>query len=233
VIEVTDDGRGIDRQKVIKRALAAGILSAGTELTESEAFQMIFQPGFSTAAQVTEVSGRGVGLDVVRKHVEKLRGRIQIESVLGVGTTFLLKLPLTLAIVDGLVVGVGSERYVIPIFAVREVLRPTASMILTVQNRGEMAAIRDALLPVVRLHRCFGVTPASESATDGILVVSDSGGKRFCLLVDRLMGKQEVVIKGLGDNLKDIPGITGSAILGDGHVGLILDMEGLCHDHAA
>jgi two-component system chemotaxis sensor kinase CheA len=233
VIEVADDGGGIDQRRVLERALASGIVASGAELTEGEVYELIFQPGFSTAKSVTDVSGRGVGLDVVRKHVERLRGRIHIESTRGSGTTFYLKLPLTLAIIDGLVVGVGAERYVVPIFSVREVLRPTPVMMSSVQNRGEMVLVRGRLLPVIRLYRRFHLAPASENATDGILIISDSGSKPFGLLVDRLMGKQEVVIKGMGEKLKDIPGIAGSAILGDGHVGLILDMEGLCHDIAA
>ena len=233
VIEVGDDGRGIDQQRVIQRAISAGIIPADSELIEAEVYQLIFQPGFSTASEVTDVSGRGVGLDVVRKHVERLRGRIHIESTLGRGTTFFLKLPLTLAIIDGLVVGVGVERYVVPIFAVREVLRPTPSMMSSIQNRGEMALVRGGLLPVIRLYRRFRLEPASEKASDSILIVTDTGGKPFGLLVDRLIGKQEVVIKGMGDSLKNIPGVAGSAILGDGQVGLILDMEGLCHDIAA
>lgn len=232
VIEVTDDGRGIDRQKVLKKAVQLGLVPDGADVSEGEIFQFIFHPGFSTAAKVTDVSGRGVGMDVVRKHIEKLRGRINIESKAGVGTTFTIKLPLTLAIIDGLVVGVGPERYVVPIFTVREVLRPKADMISTIQNRGEMALIRDSLLPIIRLYRRFRVRPKSEDARDGILIVSESAGKRFCLLVDRLMGKQEVVIKSMGEMLKNVAGVAGSAILGDGHVGLILDMDGLSNDCA-
>jgi two-component system chemotaxis sensor kinase CheA len=232
VIEIADDGRGIDRQKVLKKAVQMGLVAEGVELTDAEVFQFIFHPGFSTASKVTDVSGRGVGMDVVRKHIEKLRGRITIESKPGAGTTFILKMPLTLAIIDGLVVGVGPERYVVPIFTVREVLRPKPEMISTIQNRGEMALIRDSLLPIIRICRRFRVEPKSEDAKDGILVVSESAGKRFCLLVDRLMGKQEVVIKSMGEMLKNVAGIAGSAILGDGQVGLILDIDRLSNECA-
>jgi|SRR5579871_1946047 len=232
VIEVSDDGRGIDREKVVARATERSMIAEGAVLSDAEVFQLIFQPGFSTAGKITDVSGRGVGMDVVRKHIEKLRGRIVTESKPGSGTTFTLKLPLTLAIIEGLVVGVGCERYVVPIFAVQEVLRPTPEMISSVQSRGEMALVRDSLLPIVRLYRRFRVAPKSEDAQEGILIVSENAGKRFCLLVDRLMGKQEVVIKSMGMMLKNIAGIAGSAILGDGQVGLILDMDGLCNDCA-
>jgi two-component system, chemotaxis family, sensor kinase CheA len=184
-------------------------------------------PGFSTAEPVTDISGRGVGMDVVRKHVQKLRGRIEILSKPGQGATFFLKLPLTLAIIDGLVVGVGRERYIVPIFAVKELFRPTSETISTIQGRDEMALVRGRLLPVVRLHQYFGVQPKSSDPCEGLLLVAECQEKLFCLLVDELAGKQEVVIKSLGETLKNIPGIAGGAILGDGRVGLILDMEGV------
>jgi two-component system chemotaxis sensor kinase CheA len=166
-------------------------------------------------------------MDVVRKQIQKLRGRVDIESVPGQGSTFFLRLPLTLAMIDGLVVGVGSERYVVPIFSVREMLRPSADMVFTVENRQEMTLVRNSLLPVVRLYERFGVTPGSLVATESLLIVAEAAGKRFCLMVDELIGKQEVVIKSLGESLKDIPGVAGGAILGDGRVGLILDLEGI------
>ena len=159
------------------------------------------------------------------KHVQKLRGRIETQSKPGAGTTFFLKLPLTLAIIEGLVVVVGSHRYIVPIFAVREMFRPTPDVLSTVHGRDEMAMVRGRLLPVVRLHRRFGVQPRSEDPCEGLLVVAECEGKQFCLLVDDLAGKQEVVIKSLGESLKKVPGVAGGAILGDGRVGLILDME--------
>jgi two-component system chemotaxis sensor kinase CheA len=166
-------------------------------------------------------------MDVVRKHVQKLRGRIEIQSTPGQGATFLLKLPLTLAIIEGLIVMVGSHRYIVPIFAVKEMLRPTPDLLSTVQGRGEMALVRGKLLPVVRLYRRFGVEPRSEDPCDGLLIVAESEDRQFCVFVDDLIGKQEVVIKSLGPTLKNIPGIAGGAILGDGRVGLILDMNGI------
>jgi two-component system, chemotaxis family, sensor kinase CheA len=230
VIEISDDGRGLDAAKIKAKALQRGLIAPGEELSEAETYNLIFEAGFSTAAQVTNVSGRGVGMDVVRRHVEKLRGRIDIRSTPGLGATFLLKLPLTLAIIDGLVVGVGIERYIVPLFAVREMFRPAADTIWTVQQKGEMALVRGALLPVLRLYRKFGVTPKSENPTDSVLVVAEVEGARYCLVVDELIGKQEVVIKTLGETFRNVTGIAGGAILGDGRVGLILDLDRLMRD---
>ena len=227
VIEIADDGRGLIREKILEKARRTGLVEDGANLSDSEVFNFIFHPGFSTAEMVTDVSGRGVGMDVVKKQIQKLRGRIDIESTPGKGSSFFLRLPLTLAMIDGLVVGVGGERYVVPIFSVREMLRPTAEMVFTVENRQEMAMVRNSLLPVVRLYRRFGVEPRSEVATESLLIVAEAAGKSFCLMVDELIGKQEVVIKSLGETLKDIPGVAGGAILGDGRVGLILDLEGI------
>ncbi|HTP85852.1 MAG TPA: chemotaxis protein CheA [Bryobacteraceae bacterium] len=230
VIEVADDGRGLNKDRIFRKAVSRGLVDAGAQLTEHELFHLIFQPGFSTAEQVTDVSGRGVGMDVVRRQIHKLRGRVDIRSVEGEGTTFLLKVPLTLAIIDGLVVTVGVERYIVPIFAVREMVRPTEDMISTVQGRAEMALVRGSLLPVIRLHRRFGVTPASQDPSKCLLIVSEGAGRKFCLMVDGLVGKQEVVIKGMSELLQGIEGVAGGAILGDGRVGLILDLEALGGD---
>jgi two-component system chemotaxis sensor kinase CheA len=227
VIEVTDDGRGLDRQKILAKAVSKGLVASGEGMSDSDVFNLIFEPGFSTAAQVTSVSGRGVGMDVVRRHIEKLRGRIEIRSVTGQGATFLLKLPLTLAIIEGLVVGVGHERYIVPLFAVRELFRPGAETVWTVQGRAEMALVRGSLLPVARLYRVFAVQPKNEDPTVGVLIVAEVEGRRFCVLVDEVIGKQEVVIKTLGEMFKNSPGIAGGAILGDGRVGLILDLDRL------
>ena len=225
VIEITDDGRGLNRAKIVEKAIQKGLITSPDGLNDNEIYNLIFQPGFTTAAQVTNVSGRGVGMDVVRRHIEKLRGRIEIRSTVGTGATFLLKLPLTLAIIDGLVVGVGQERYIVPLFAIREMFRPTAETIWTVQQRAEMALVRGSLLPVVRLYRIFHVQPKSEDPLAGVLVVAEVEGQRFCVLVDELIGKQEVVIKTLGETFKNVTGVAGGAILGDGRVGLILDLD--------
>jgi two-component system chemotaxis sensor kinase CheA len=225
VIELTDDGRGLDRAKIIEKAIQRGLISTADGLSDADIYNLIFEPGFSTAAQVTNVSGRGVGMDVVRRHIEKLRGRIEIRSTPGQGAAFVLKLPLTLAIIDGLVVAVGQERYIVPLFAVREMFRPKPDTIWTVQGRAEMALVRGSLLPVVRLCRSFAVKPQSEDPLQCVLVVAEVEGQRFCVLVDSLLGKQEVVIKALGETFDKVQGIAGGAILGDGRVGLILDLE--------
>jgi two-component system chemotaxis sensor kinase CheA len=227
VIEISDDGRGLDRQKILNKAIQKGLVASGDGMSDNDVFNLIFEPGFSTAAQVTSVSGRGVGMDVVRRHIEKLRGRIEIRSIPGQGATFQLKLPLTLAIIDGLVVGVGGERYIVPLFAVRELLRPAEDTVWTVQGRAEMALVRGSLLPVARLYRVFAVQPKSEDPAAGVLIVAEVEGHRFCVLVDEVIGKQEVVIKTLGAMFKNAPGIAGGAILGDGRVGLILDLDRL------
>lgn len=227
VIEIADDGRGLDRERILQKARRMGLLEDGSTLPEAEAFDLIFHPGFSTAAEITDVSGRGVGMDVVRKRIQKLRGHVEIESRPGHGTSFFLRMPLTLAIIDGLVVGVGRERYVVPIFSVREMLRPSSEMMFTVEGRQEMALVRNNLLPMVRLYKRFGVEPRSVKPTESLLIVAEAAGRQFCLMVDDLIGKQEVVIKTLGETIKDIPGVAGGAILGDGRVGLILDLEGI------
>ena len=227
VIEISDDGRGLNRDKILRKAIQRGLAAANATLTDNEVYNFIFHPGFSTAEKITDVSGRGVGMDVVRKHIQKLRGRVEIQSALGRGTAFQLKLPLTLAIIDALVAGVGPERYIIPIYIVREMLRPTPDMISTVQGKAEMALVRGSLLPLVRLHECFSVKPRSTDPCECLLIVAESGAKRFCLMVDELIGKQEVVIKSLGEKFEHVEGVAGGAILGDGRVGLILDLERL------
>jgi len=232
LIEIADDGRGLDRERIAAKAIERKLIATAEGLTDTEVFNLVFEPGFSTAAVVTNVSGRGVGMDVVRRHIDKLRGRIEIRSVPGQGTTFTLKLPLTLAIIDGLVVRVGAERYIVPLFSVREMLRPKEDTIWTVKQRAEMALVREALLPVLRLYKRFQVTPASTDPRASVMIVGEVEGGRFCLLVDELIGKQEVVIKSLGETFKDVSGIAGGAILGDGRVGLILDLERLFKERA-
>jgi len=227
VVAISDDGRGLNREKILAKALQNGLIQPGAQLTDNEIFLLIFEAGFSTAEKITDISGRGVGMDVVRRHVQKLRGRIEIQSKAGEGTTFYIKLPLTLAIIEGLVVVVGSHRYITPIFSVKEMFRPTAEVLSTVHGTGEMVMVRGGLMPIVRLHRRFGIEPRTAKLTEGTLIVCESGGHLFCLFVDDLIGKQEVVIKSLGQSFKDVVGIAGCAILGDGRVGLILDVDGI------
>jgi two-component system chemotaxis sensor kinase CheA len=229
VISISDDGRGLDPQKIRNKAEQKGLIESGVQMTEEEIFHLIFAPGFSTAEKITDISGRGVGMDVVRQHVESLRGRIEITSELGKGTTFRILLPLTLAIIDGLVIVVGVHRYIIPLFSVREMFRPTQDMLFTVQGSDEMILMRGSLLPLIRLHKRFAVTPKTDDICEGLLVVCEFTGKRFCLFVDDMLGRQEIVIKSLDEAFKSVKGLAGSAILGDGRIGLILDVAGIFH----
>ncbi len=227
VIQVADDGRGLNREKILEKARAKSLLKPDASLTDKEVYGLIFMPGFSTAEKVTEISGRGVGMDVVQKSIEKLRGKIDIESKPGHGTTFTIYLPLTLAIIDGLIVSVGDKRYVIPTLTVRESLKPRPDMIATVKQRGEMINVRGHLTPLVRLHSVFGHAARRTDPTEGIVVVVESGSYTSGLLVDELLGKQEVVIKSLGAALRENPMLAGGAVLGDGRVGLILNVDAL------
>ena len=227
VVEIADDGRGLNRERILAKAREMGLISEGAPLSESEMYHLVFEPGFSTAEQVTDLSGRGVGMDVVKKNIERMRGRIEITTEEGKGTTFAIRLPLTLAIVDGLVVSVGRERYIVPSFAVTEMFRPEPEMLSTLQNQKEMVMVRDRLLPVVRLYQRFGVAPRTTAPEKSLFIVCESQGKPFCLMVDDFVGKHEVVIKGLGECFKNIPGVAGATILGDGRVGLILEMSGV------
>jgi two-component system chemotaxis sensor kinase CheA len=221
-IELQDDGKGLDRQRIVEKAVARGLIEADKELPDSEVFNLIFEPGFSTAEKVTDISGRGVGMDVVKRKIEGVRGRIDITSAAGKGSTFTLCLPLTLAITDGMLVRVGSERYIIPTVNIHLSFRPDRAAISTVAGGGEMVRLREELMPIFRLHRLFDVPTAKTNPTEGLLVVVDDNKRRCALLVDELLGKQQVVAKSLGENIKT-HGITGGAILGDGKVGLILD----------
>jgi two-component system chemotaxis sensor kinase CheA len=192
-------------------------------LSDSEIFNLIFAPGLSTSEQITDVSGRGVGMDVVRKGVEALHGRIDINTAPGVGSTFTVRLPLTLAITDGMLVRVGPERYIIPTISIHLCFRPTPGSLSKVSGRGELVMLRGELMPIFRLHRLFGIYSAIEDPAQGLLVVVGDEDRRCALLVDELLGQQQVVAKSLTKAVGKIPGVSGGAILGDGQVGLILD----------
>lgn len=232
-IEIADDGRGLNQEKILSKARERGVIAENAHLSDSEIFQLIFEPGFSTADKITDISGRGVGMDVVKKQIQKLRGKIEITSTPGKGTTFFLKLPLTLAIVEGLVVGVGRERLILPIFSVHEMFRPSEGQVSTVQGRGEMVMVRNQLLPLIRLYRSLGLRARKEIPEETLLIVAETEGRRFVLMVDEFIGKQEVVIKSLGASLRNTPGVAGGAILGDGRVGLILDLTTIYNDRGA
>jgi two-component system chemotaxis sensor kinase CheA len=227
VVEVADDGAGLNTDKIRETALEHGILDADAQLSPSEIHQLIFQAGFSTADEVTEISGRGVGMDVVRRNVESLRGRIDIQTSPGRGTTFVVRLPLTLAIVDGLVLSVGAERFVIPTFAVRESLRPLPDQVHTLQGRPRMVRVRERLIPLLHLGSVFRISGAREHIAESTVVIVEDADRPVALVVDELLGKYEVVIKSLGDAFGSVRGVAGGAILGDGRIGLILDAGGL------
>jgi len=227
VIQISDDGRGLNKEKILRKAIAAGLVQEGAQLSDPEIFQLIFHPGLSTAEKVTDISGRGVGMDVVKRNIEALRGRIEIESTEGRGSAFTIRLPLTLAVIDALVVQVGPQHYLLPITSIEKSLRPTPEQLSSVQGRGEMCMVRGQLLPLFRLHRLFGVTPLSEDPTQGLVVIVQDNQRRCGLLVDRLLGQQQVVIKSLGDLVGKVQGVSGGAILGDGNVSMILDVPGL------
>jgi two-component system, chemotaxis family, sensor kinase CheA len=227
MLTVLDDGRGLNRQKILDKAMARGLIDSAERITDREVWQMIFQPGFSTAEQVTEVSGRGVGLDVVHQAVEALRGRIEVQSTEGEGCSFIMRLPLTMAITDGMVVKVGSQRYILPIANIHKAVRPEESDIHTVNQRAEMLLFRDEVLPVFRLHRLFDISDAQTELTSGLLVVIGEGKQRCALFVDDLLTQTQVVTKLLGKGLNDVPGVAGGAIMSDGTVGLILDTSGI------
>jgi two-component system chemotaxis sensor kinase CheA len=227
VVEVEDDGAGLSREKILKKAIERGLAAADVQLTDEEVFKFIFSAGFSTADKITDLSGRGVGLDVVRRNIERLRGRVEIESKLGRGTKFKISLPLTLAIIDGFIVRVGEERYIIPTLSVRESFRPQLGMVSKIQNKAEVVNVRGRLIPLLRLGETFG-QPPTINVTDAIVVVVESGAGVRCLLVDALLHKQEVVIKNLNEMMiHKNRMLAGAAILGDGRVGLILDVSAL------
>jgi two-component system chemotaxis sensor kinase CheA len=227
LISIRDDGKGLDSAKILSKARQRGLIPADSVPSEKDIYSLIFLPGFSTADSVTEISGRGVGMDVVRGGINKLRGRVDIDSVHGQGTTFNIFLPLTLAIIDGMLVGVGPERFIVPTLAIRESLRPQPGMVSTVQGKGEVISVRGKLIPLVRLSDKLGLPCVARDPCDGIVVVVDSGARHRALLVDSLIGKQEVVIKSLGDTFKHQKGMSGAAIMGDGRVALIIDPDAI------
>ena len=223
VIELKDDGRGIDPDRIYKKAVEKGLIAAGAHLTRDEILALIFAPGFSTAEKVTSVSGRGVGMDVVKRNIQKLRGKIEITSEVGHGSIFKIKLPLTMAIIDGLVVRVGTDKFILPSTSVQMALRPSRESISTVHGQGEVLELRGRILPIHRLHRRFGIPCDAQQPWEGIVVLVEHSGRVSALMVDEMVSKQEVVIKNLGAYMQGLPGVAGGAILGDGNIALILD----------
>ena len=227
MIELSDDGKGLDKDRITAKAIENGLIAADANLSDSEVYNLIFAPGFSTAEKITDVSGRGVGMDVVRRRIESLRGKVDVQSEQGKGTTITLNLPLTMAITDSMILKVGKERYLLPTISIEQSIRPETDSLFTVTGRGEMVMIRGDLIPVVRLNRLFGFEDGTSRIEDGLLICVETDGKRCALMVDELLGQQQVVVKSLGDWIGEIPGVSGGTILGDGRVGLILDVAGL------
>jgi two-component system chemotaxis sensor kinase CheA len=227
IIEVRDDGAGLNKAKILQKARERALVAPDQDLTDEQIDNLIFMPGFSTAEQISDVSGRGVGMDVVRRNINDLGGHVQISSKPGLGSTIRIRLPLTLAILDGQLVRVGKEVYIISLLAIVETIQVARERLNTLVGRTEVFRLRDEYLPVVKLCDQFGVEPDSRSAEDGLLVVIEADGKRAGVLVDDLLAQQQVVIKSLESNFKSVPGIAGATILGDGTVALIIDVPGL------
>jgi two-component system chemotaxis sensor kinase CheA len=223
VVEIRDDGRGLNREKILRKAVKEGLVDPDKALSDNEVYNLIFAPGLSTSETITDISGRGVGMDVVRRGIEALHGRIDINTAINAGSTFTVRLPLTLAITDGMLVRVGVERYIIPTISIHLCFRPTEEALSTISGKGEMVMLRGELMPIFRLHRLFGIRSAIEDPVNGLLVVVGDQERRCALLVDELLGQQQVVAKSLSKAVGKIPGVSGGAILGDGQVGLILD----------
>jgi two-component system, chemotaxis family, sensor kinase CheA len=228
LIEVRDDGKGLSRRKLIDKAISKGI-DASDDMTDQEVWQLIFAPGFSTAEVVTDVSGRGVGMDVVKKNISSLGGTVEIDSSEGYGMSVKVRLPLTLAIMDGMSVRVADEVYILPLSSVVESFQVKASDINTVAQDSQLVKVRDEYMPVIEVDRIFQVprNPESGEAGNSIMVVIESDGLRIALMVDELLGQQQVVIKNLEANYKKVPNVSGATILGDGSVALILDTSSL------
>ncbi|MBZ5608420.1 MAG: chemotaxis protein CheA [Acidobacteriia bacterium] len=227
IVEVSDDGGGLDTDAIRRKALERGLIGASDSLSEDQVRELIFAPGFSTAPAVSDLSGRGVGMDVVKRNVAALNGSVSLASEPGRGTTVRISLPLTLAILDGLLLKVGSETYVLPLVAIVESIRPAAGQVRLVAGRGEVALVRGEALPLLRLHGLFGIPTQVQDPCQGLTVIIEHGGQRFALLVDELLGQQQVVIKSLEANYRKVEGVLGATILGDGRAALILDVGGL------
>ena len=228
IIQISDDGAGIDRKRVLEKAIEKGLVERGAALTDEQIDQLIFAPGFSTAAVVSDVSGRGVGLDVVRKNMLDVGGRVSVQSQPGQGSRFILSLPLTLAVMDGMLVAVGAQRYVLPLTNIVESIRPTAQQAHALVDVGDVLTLRGEYIRLVALHRIFDVPDAISDPTKGLVVVVESeGGDRIGLLVDQLLGQQQVVIKSLESNFRPVRGVSAATILGDGRIALILDVGAL------
>ncbi len=226
VIEVTDDGAGLNREKILSKAREKG-LPVTDAMSDAEVWQLIFAPGFSTAAVITDVSGRGVGMDVVKKNIEGIGGRVEIASRHGQGSTITIRLPLTLAILDGLSVAVGEEIYIVPLSFISESLQPAQDAVREISGQGKVVHVRGEYLPVIALHQVFNIVPRMREPSEGILVLLEAEGKKIALFVDNLVSQHQVVIKSLETNYRKVAGVSGATIMGDGRVAMIIDVAAL------
>lgn len=227
VIEIADDGAGINAQRVRQKAIDRGLISADAVMTDEETNQLIMLPGFSTAEKITDVSGRGVGMDVVKRNVEALNGSISIRSTQGKGSTFRIRLPLTMAILDGLAMRLGNDVYVLPLLSVVESLRPEPKHIVHVAEKGELVMVRGEPLPLIYTHRLFSVSGKVTDPCDGLVVIVEHQGHKYGIVVDELIGQLQVVMKSLEANYERVEGVSGATILGDGRIAMIVDIAGL------
>jgi len=227
LIEISDDGAGLDRERILAKAIERGLAREGDNPDDAEVYDFLFQPGFSTAEVVSDVSGRGVGMDVVKRNITALGGTIDVQSNPGSGSTFTIRLPLTLAILDGQLVRVGDQTFIIPLVSIIESLQVEQKQVNAIAGSAELYKLRDDYLPIIRLYDAFGLDPDSENLEDGLLVVVEGNGLQVGLLVDDLLAQQQVVIKSLETNFKKVEGLSGATILGDGTVALIVDIGGI------
>ncbi len=226
VVQIIDDGKGLDRNAILAKAMERGMIPDSSSLCDRDIYNLILEPGFSTAEVVTDVSGRGVGMDVVKKNIESLRGQVEIQSEPGKGSVFRMSLPLTLAIIDGMVLRAGQEIYVIPTVSIVRSIKPDPKDISTVFNRGRVLGLQGKLIPLYRLTRLYNIDDSSEDNAELVVVIEDDGNQAG-IIIDELVGRQQVVIKTLGETMQKIPGISGGAIMPNGRVGLIVDIPGL------
>ncbi len=227
VIKITDDGKGLSKDRILKKGIEKGIVSDASSLTDEQIYNLIFAPGFSTAEKITNISGRGVGMDVVKRNIDNLQGKVEITSEEGKGSVFTIRLPLTLAIIDGIVIKVGTTRYIVPIISVEESLQPEKEMFSTIRKKEEILNIRGEVIPLVRLHKILNLPATHQNPWDAIVVIVQTENFKLGLMADDIVGQQQVVIKSLGKRFVNSKGISGGAIMGNGEVGLIMDINGI------
>jgi two-component system chemotaxis sensor kinase CheA len=227
IVEVSDDGKGLDPDAIRAGAVKRGLILEDDDLSQHEIFQLIFKPGFTTTSEVTSVSGRGVGMDTVQRDIQALLGNIEMDSTPGEGTQLRLKLPLTLAIIEGMIVRVGDQVFTLPLLSIIEALRPEAEQVKQLKRKGELVDIRGEFVPLIRLYERLNIVTSIRRPSDGLVVVVQHGNRKHALMVDEIVDQRPVVIKNLEDNFIQVPGLAGATILGDGSISFILDIPSL------